>query len=447
MNQNNNFSNLSIFNSNQNMCNTSQNIIPNNNFNNFNPNPYTESMITPIATRHTNTYNPTNTHVSNMYNNYNPVNVPESATLIEKTNFKNPDNTIHNNLGDILLSENITEYQINIDSDDRCLDTYPSPFCYSVSFKALGPSTEKKYSNFKQYDNNCNKIIDPIDKIYYPGTPGPVIMRSFKNVKFVKIRNVIISKSCIQKYLIKQCIFIDKKCSNKFKITKTTFDKICSKDAKCTVCFHTTCVCNIPKFKFLIMKIKELQNDRIYSTNTAASDNAFILLLDKTYSNGHNTWTCPLGTIYFRNSSLHNINRLTFDFYDSRGCKLEYGIVIEYNLEIDCAGEKYLFKTLILFGDFNCHTVSKIINSCSFVELKYNCICRSDQWCNTLLNNILLQIEDECFLEQIKENYSILLTQLLNLNIHEILKCSLSTNIFLVIGVKENELNTLTNYS
>ena len=107
----------------------------------------------------------------------------------------NNNNLLHNNLKDNLLKEELVEYQINIDSDDRKFDAYPDPFNYVVTFKSLGRSIYyKKHNGFKI---ECGEI---------PETPGPVIMRSFKNVKYAKLDHCIISRYNLNRYSINHII-------------------------------------------------------------------------------------------------------------------------------------------------------------------------------------------------------------------------------------------------
>ena len=73
-------------------------------------------------------------------------------SLIEPTNNQNPNNKLYNNLKAIIKTENIKEYQITLDSVDRNITNYPDPF-----------------------------------KINYS-------LRSFRNVKYIKIDSVILPK-------------------------------------------------------------------------------------------------------------------------------------------------------------------------------------------------------------------------------------------------------------
>src|SRR5256885_725946 len=93
-----------------------------------------------------NQYSSYTPHMMNtMRNGIAPFDVmqPAPSTILEKVNFTNPNTTLHNNLENNLLAENIIEYHINIDSDDRNIETYPNPFNYTVSFTALGRSIER----------------------------------------------------------------------------------------------------------------------------------------------------------------------------------------------------------------------------------------------------------------------------------------------------------------
>ena len=65
----------------------------------------------------------------NFKNNIPLTNIPD---------FRYKENTLDPNLNSNLLSENLVQYRISIDSSDRDVNTYPDPFDYKVFF---GPIT------------------------------------------------------------------------------------------------------------------------------------------------------------------------------------------------------------------------------------------------------------------------------------------------------------------
>lgn len=80
--------------------------------------------------------------------------------IIDKQDFTNRGNVIHNNLGQNLLSEHVSEYKIKINSADRNVSSYPSIFKQRIMF-----------------DDSCG------------------FLRSFKNVKYITIDTVVLPRS------------------------------------------------------------------------------------------------------------------------------------------------------------------------------------------------------------------------------------------------------------
>lgn len=96
---------------------------------------------------------------TNGYFNYDQAYTPQQ-NIIEKQDFTNTGNVIHNNLGKNLLSEHIGEYKLKINSIDRNMSKYPSIFKQQLIL-----------------DESCG------------------FLRSFKNVKYISIDTLILPKS------------------------------------------------------------------------------------------------------------------------------------------------------------------------------------------------------------------------------------------------------------
>jgi hypothetical protein len=106
------------------------------------------------------------------YKNNKPVNFNGNNPTANFDNyeFKNRNNIMHNNLDkNILIGENemIREIPIYIDSKDRDIVTYPSPFSFKVNFQPL--SSNERTSGVKPY-----------------------IPTSFQNVKYIKLERAIL---------------------------------------------------------------------------------------------------------------------------------------------------------------------------------------------------------------------------------------------------------------
>lgn len=220
---------------------------------------------------------------SNLYN-YNTSYTPNQQ-ILERADFSNKGNLIHNNVNDNVLLENITEYQINIDSNDRKISVYPNPFKFTVNFGGVGSQVIE--SKFNSGSN---------EKTYFEGTPSPLINRSFKNVKYIKLDYLILPK-----------IITLHNCNNNYE-----FD------------YNQKNVLHLSSYGYLIIKIKELSSGRIMGTNTNISNNSFIIYPDKCLGHNFIMWTTSNGSRIFNNSSLGNLERLTFSFHSPDGKQLSF---------------------------------------------------------------------------------------------------------------------------
>ena len=272
--------------------------------------------------------NPTSN--GNPFGNFNPIttnNMPTNkgshnfnsayqinTSFIEKQDFRNKNDLLHNNVNENLLLEQIIEYNLNIDSEDRSLVAYPNPFNFTVTFGGHGNVSETKVFLKKNSTNlsamNENKYENK--KIVYEGTPGPIINKKFKNVKYLKLDYVILPKTNI--------------------IKSTTSDNInndnINNDNESDLC---DCPCPndsisiddqdklTQKYKYLILRINEIKTDNILGTNKNLENNIFILYPDKLMGKNHIMWLPTSGYRNYKNSNLENITRLTFEILTPKG--------------------------------------------------------------------------------------------------------------------------------
>ena len=407
---------------------------------------------------------------NNMFTNFNDG--YQSNPIIEKTNFKNSGHTIHNNLRDNLLIENIVDYYINIDSDDRKFETYPDPFNYVVTFNSVGRSKYK----FKNESTELNE------------TPGPVINRTFKNIKYIKLDHVILSRHNINKYTLEQNILVDtdnknltvqniclnkhchKDCNNNCYLCRSKSNcsnfcdcncKNCSKFNKCNKCFQTSdnkndicighndnchtcenmmCKCIInDKNKFLILKVKELVNNKMLSTNPA-TDKSYILHIDRTLGNFHNVWITRNGTSTYQNSTLENLNRLSIEFCNNKGDRLNIAIVIQCNIKINHICHRFI----LIFGKLE----DDIKNNIKGIKLEFPIkeIFHTENWYKRIINILITHINDNKIKAILNLNIDTIYNSIKNLDIIDLIKCDITNNVFFIIGTYQNELGTDINY-
>jgi hypothetical protein len=234
--------------------------------------------------------------------------------LIEKPDFQNRNNVIHNNMGETLLNEQIIEYQLHVDSKDRTVTTYDNPFKFVVSFGGVGRKTHRKKVKRKTADGK--EYYETTEEYISDGTPGPIISREFKNVKYIKLDYVILPRT----------LYITKDPSgNYIKSENNTL--------------------NLARNKYLIVKIKELGSNKIASTNSVIGDDSFLIYPDKFLGTDNVLWITSYGSRIFNNSLLGNISRLTFQILTPNG-----EVLTPYDSELNKE---------IVFADFEKDSSSK----------------------------------------------------------------------------------------
>ena len=221
----------------------------------------------------------------------------QNTPIIEKLDYTNKNNLLHNNIADVVLGENIIEYRINIDSLDRDIRYYPNPFAFTVKFSPASNGTfaQEEYIDHKNKSKGKHIIETKMD-----GTPTPYINRKFRNVKYVKLENIILPQySKI----------------NKNKEGKYEFDADSHLNTE----------------RFVSLVINELICDRVYTTSQGVTrmgknGNFFspptpfaIIIPDKCIGSCFYSGTPYYGSIIYKNSLLANLNQLTIRFFDSYG--------------------------------------------------------------------------------------------------------------------------------
>jgi hypothetical protein len=204
-----------------------------------------------------------NNQVSNFKNSYT-----SNTPLIEKQDYRNQNNMLHNNVGANVLSENVIEYSIHMDSYNRNINIYPNQFKFSVHFN---------------------------------DTTSPNIERQFKNIKYIRLENVILPTY--------------------FKIDISDNSIGTYRDAS-GLGFSNNSNYKLTNDRYLLLKIKELDNDRIFSTGNVIRSDTIKLYWDVNLNQFYDSWTTNQNSFVYTNSNLENIKRLSFELYNSYGDKL-----------------------------------------------------------------------------------------------------------------------------
>lgn len=274
-------------------------------------------------------------------------NFKKVTPIAHNQDFKYKEDTLYANLNANLLSETLTEYRLNVDSYDRNIEIYPDPFNYVVNF---APITTSGNSNFN--DNNINKVVvsnfypDSKEEIaLYSSNPNiiveynnkvkrmydPYILREFKNVKFVRLDNVVMPR--FNKIIINHnwnpCE--ESKCIKRIKDDFERFYE-CEIDKYRYIPDINECGALFTD-RFIMIEINELIDYRNLATNDT-NTKAFTVFPDK-----------YMGILYWRgnpyyairnyyDSSLGNISKLSFKFYNSWGVPITLNTAtIKYETE------------------------------------------------------------------------------------------------------------------
>lgn len=213
---------------------------------------------------------------TNVFNNFQQAFTPNTP-LIDATDFTNRKQVLHNNLEDNLFSERVVEYTLMMNSMDRDVKKFPSPFFYQVS---LG---------------NYNVT--------------PYIDQYFTNVKYVTLNSVILPRT-----IAIDTTHIDL-ASNKTDIYPT--HSIISGDPPIAVKpqFPTN---NLALQPYLLLRVKELSDFRLLGTDPLLSRDTFMLFPDQRLGDMYR-YKCRRNTIIYPNSLLKNLSMLTLEILDAQG--------------------------------------------------------------------------------------------------------------------------------
>ena len=297
-------------------------------------------------------------------------------------------NTLYDNLNENLSKETIQEIRLNIDSADRDSTLYPDPFKYIVTFGPVVNSgidstinrtqlkNDLRNINKKKKKNNINESVNESvdesvnefdkedDLLLYSNDPAliiqydnilkkiynPYITRSFVNVKFIRLDNVVLPR--FNKIIINRSwnycnLCNENRCSscsdhNNTAFIKDDYDRIrfnmINNDRYIPDDNHLG-----PLFtdRFVLVGIKEIENNQNLATNQLNSS-SFTIFPDKymgiLYWRGNPYYAVKI----YKDSLLGNINRLSFEFYDS------WGIPITLNRTCIDAETNLIINTQIL---------------------------------------------------------------------------------------------------
>jgi len=259
----------------------------------------------------------------NMHNNFQQSFAP-NREMIETTDYVNKRQVIHNNLNDKLLTERVVEYRILINSIDRDVKMFPSPFDMKVSFgnNNVYPNITRKFKNIKYV--TLNSIMTPrtiaIDTSKtIPETPLPVVPPPPPPVPPlpapIDYRNLYPTSSIYAQPPLVPAL--------------PTNDVMN----------------NLENRPFLIVRAKELDSDNVLGTSPLYDSDTFILIADQKIGDMYR-WKPQRTTTVYPNSLLTNLNQLTLSLLDESGKKLNI---------VDQVGNNIIGKNINIYVpyDFN----------------------------------------------------------------------------------------------
>jgi hypothetical protein len=277
-----------------------------------------------------------------MSSNVNTINsLQQSFTpnrqLIPPTDYKNNGQILHNNLNDKIQAEGLEEYNITIDSSDRNYKSQPSLFNFTTSF------------------GNVN---------YEPN-----IKRNFRNVKYVTLNYVLLPRT--------MCINTTNaypNCEPPIPVPSTYKDILPSAVSRCCQQdLDKYLKSNLDHHPFLIVKIKELETHKSIASSSLLDENTFMIIPDRRLRDME-IWKPLRSTVSYKNSLLHNFDKLTLTVMDENGkelslydedgkdiirCSLGNRIQMNYN---EYVNENKNYNKSVFYTD----TVTRVIYNFSF---------------------------------------------------------------------------------
>jgi hypothetical protein len=227
----------------------------------------------------------------------------KTSPIIDKINYTNQNTLLHNNVGESVLDETVVEYRVNIDSLDRDLQVYLNPFQFNVKFNAPARGI---YEEEVFIDPSNKSLGTKIQSTVIPGPPRPYINEEFKNVKYIKLENIVLPQ----------------------------YSNIVELDDGAYILDPNS---NLLKDRYITMQVKELEYDRVFNTSdsvTRYNSNTgkyfspqkpfAIIIPDKIYSTNFYAGTPYYGTRIYKSSDLGNIGQFSINFADSFGIPLKF---------------------------------------------------------------------------------------------------------------------------
>ncbi len=288
-------------------------------------------------------------------NNFNMA-YQQNQPMIERIDYSNKNNLIHNNIADPVFAEDIIEYRINIDSLDRDICKYPNPFDFEVSFDE---STGNNVRTETIKNGQCIAITE-----WFKGACMPLINKRFRNIKYIKLDSIVLP----QFHAVKKSEEEEEEETEEEEEVECECE--CEGDCDCGCKVETPCICientdqqaeyevdkedPLSSDRFIILAIDEInESDRVYSTSDSGmrinpetgkmikTIQPFSLIYPNRYHGTTFYDGIPFnGHRFYKHGNLGNLRKLGIKFYDSCGnpLKVENQFTGKYVLEREEAG-------------------------------------------------------------------------------------------------------------
>ena len=170
---------------------------------------------------------------------------------------------IHKNTIDDAIVNEVNAIKLNIDGKDRDSSYYKNPYSFIVTMGRYGTS------------------------------PSPHLEQSFKNVKYVKINYLILPR-----YIL-------------YDVTYSGNDRTYSPNTNGTI---------LEQYRFIMLRIKELNNKNSFSTNQDNTNQCFILYRNLYDANSMtDIWYALSPIIIYKQGELKNLNGMTIEILTDSG--------------------------------------------------------------------------------------------------------------------------------
>jgi len=211
---------------------------------------------------------------------YGKYNVEREPTILGRPDYTNKKTTLHNNINENILLESLCQNKVFIDTSIKDYSLEPDLFKFSVNFSS---------GNISFVDETV--VIEDTENFSFKrnteGNSNIHIEKNFRNVKNVSI-DALIMPSVIE--------------------FKTNKDNLYEPVHKSKI-----------SYKYIVLKIKELYNGRCFSNNNNIGSESFIMKLDDDLCSNNNIWIPINCNIFYPDSQLKNIDKLTVEICDNKG--------------------------------------------------------------------------------------------------------------------------------